>query len=135
MVKITFADGSMLEGTIDELKRIGVEFTKEVDDVNWGYPQPETLSEIALRTLKEVEEAARRKQAEKELEAKWAKIGRKPNEYKKGDAVQYKKCFTKVLGMKRGKVEIKQGNNVGKTMLVDAKDLTLVFPVEARFDV
>ena len=35
MVKITFADGSMLEGTIDELKRIGVEFTKE------EVPQPE----------------------------------------------------------------------------------------------
>jgi hypothetical protein len=88
-------------------------------------------ADIVRATDEEVAEAKRKFEEVK----KWAKIGRKPNEFKKGDAVRYKKCFTTVVASNRTRVALNQSNNVETNIVVSPNDLTLVFPVEARFDV
>jgi hypothetical protein len=81
-------------------------------------------------TEEEVAEAnAKAKEAER-----WAAIGRKPNEFKVGDAVRYKKAFTIVTEVKRGIIRINQSNNVETQIAVQPSDLTLVFPAEAKFE-
>jgi hypothetical protein len=88
---------------------------------------------IVKATDEEVAEA-KAKLAQKDLEAKWAKIGRKPNEFKEGDAVRYKKAFTTVVVATPELVRINQSNNVDKHICVSPADLTLVFPAEASFE-
>jgi hypothetical protein len=89
--------------------------------------------ELVRATDEEVSEA-KRKHAEQVESERWAKIGRKPLEYKVGDAVRYKNAFTTVTTSKRGLIRIDQSNHETRNIEVRPTDLTLVFPVEARFD-
>jgi hypothetical protein len=75
-----------------------------------------------------------RKNSKKVEAQRWAKIGRKPNEFKVGDAVRYKKAFTTVVDSVPGLIRIDQPNNNDKYIAVNPSDLTLVFPAEARFE-
>jgi hypothetical protein len=173
MAKITLADGMVIEGTIEELKQMGVKFpvedepkaeplkvgdyAKTLVESKHGYTgtgeivkiettdfPSESGHTIAVRNLRgrdglfkpsELVLATDKEVAEKEIEAKWAKIGREPNEFKKGDAVQYKKAFTVVSEIKPdGIVAINQSNHISKNITVSPEDLTLVFPAEARFE-
>ncbi|WP_207119817.1 hypothetical protein [Bacillus velezensis] len=94
----------------------------------FGYATPDQLEILSEEEVAEIE----RQQAE---EAKWAKIGRKVGEYKKGDVVQFKDDYVAI-----GVVEDVGTSRLGVRMPDEAyqgpykNDVTLVTPVEARFD-
>jgi hypothetical protein len=171
MAKITLADGMVIEGTIEELRQMGVKFPVEdepkveslkvgdyakviqtghyqngtiVKIVNFGrydgYFDTENLDgtsgdihfpEQLIRATDEEVAEAKAKLAQKELEAKWAKIGRKPNKFKEGDFVKYKKCFAEVTRVGIYDMSIEAPNGIIPIAFESAK---LVTPVEARFD-
>jgi hypothetical protein len=70
----------------------------------------------------------------KREEIRWAKIGRKTGEFKKGDLVRYKKGMTEVIKVSDDSVTIAQLDHKGKPLSVDKPALTLLAPVEQRFD-
>jgi hypothetical protein len=67
-------------------------------------------------------------------EIRWAKIGRKPGEFKKGDIVRYKKAVTDVLSVTDDLVTINQRTYGGVFYQTKNDNLTLIVPVEQRFD-
>ncbi|MCY7682064.1 hypothetical protein [Bacillus velezensis] len=93
-----------------------------------GFATPDQLEILSEEEAAEIE----RKQAE---EAKWAKIGRKVGEYKEGDVVQFKDDYVAI-----GVVEDVGTSRLGVRMPDEAyqgpykNDVTLITPVEARFD-
>jgi hypothetical protein len=89
--------------------------------------------EIIRATNEEVSKAKRQGEL-KAVAEKWSNIGRKPNEFKVGDAVRYKKAFTTVVVAIPGLIRINQSNHVDKHISVRPEDLSLVFPTEARFE-
>lgn len=204
MAKITFEDGTVIEGTVDELKQMGVkfpvaemeesgEYRKVADrkpkvgdfikfsktgdnDVTVGSyyeimrfdsdGDPEffdndgdidvavsdegdvyAIYEIVRATDEEVAEAKRQLER-KEVEEKWAKIGRKHGEFKIGDIVRVinaedsghingviseilgDACYTGNLLMFN--VRVTRPSNTGGWLY--AEDMELITPVEARFD-
>jgi hypothetical protein len=62
---------------------------------------------------------------------KWAEIGRKPNEFKEGDFVKYKKCFAEVTRVGIYDMSIEAPNGI---IPVAFESAILITPVEARFD-
>ncbi|MEC3770774.1 hypothetical protein [Bacillus velezensis] len=128
----------------------------EVSDNNFDHPSRGTLIRIEggdclrgsgcatpdqLEILSE-EEAAEieRKQAE---EAKWAKIGRKVGEYKKGDVVAYddpeffeNSGIGEVISVFGGDPKVRAIGCEGNTVqyYLEPAQLRLITPVEARFD-
>ncbi|WP_206427027.1 hypothetical protein [Bacillus velezensis] len=94
----------------------------------FGYATPDQLEILTEEEAAKIE----RQQAE---EAKWAKIGRKIGEYKEGDVVQFKDDYVAI-----GVVEDVGTSRLGVRMPDEAyqgpykNDVTLITPVEARFD-
>lgn len=101
-------------------------------------------SELVLATEDEVA-AAKEAEAKRSTEAKWAKIGRKVGEYRKGDIVAYDDPeWLKNKGI--GEVtEDTDEDNYARVVATDIRGksigiyllpekLTLITPVEARFD-
>ncbi|MGE1096864.1 hypothetical protein ACQJZ4_07755 [Bacillus altitudinis] len=101
-------------------------------------------SELALATEAEVA-AAKEAEAKRDVEAKWAKIGRKVGEYKVGDIVAYDdRCWFGNSGIG----EVTEGVATSYNVRVAATDrggvkkefylikcrVTLITPVESRFD-
>ncbi|MCY7439397.1 hypothetical protein [Bacillus altitudinis] len=101
-------------------------------------------SELVLATEAEVA-AAKEAEAKRSIEAKWAKIGREVDEYKVGDIVAYDdQCWFGNSGIG----EVSEATNENENTYVVATDnrgrrsrfylssekLTLITPVEARFD-
>lgn len=187
MAKITLLDGTVIEGTIEELRQMGAKFPVEEETatdpkpelgelqvgeyakvVNNNGANPkfnigtvlEIIGEFAgayeyqtldrsykgfaypYRLIKATEEEVAEAKAQVELEAKWAKINRKPNEYKEGDIVR----GVRMMGDGRiveGVVEdldkedeahlgIIPFNEVDGYYAINATEL--ITPVEARFD-
>lgn len=93
-----------------------------------GFAAPDQLEILTEEKAAEIE----RKQAE---EAKWAKIGRKVGEYKKGDIVntEYYGVF-EVTEIDKGSEHPIRGKMNGCESGMMIKGVTLVTPVEARFD-
>jgi hypothetical protein len=91
----------------------------------------EKIKDMEKAVIKQMDDSWRKVAREAAL---WAKIGRKPNEFKVGDAVRYKKAFTTVVDSVPGLIRIDQPNNNDKYIAVNPSDLTLVFPAEARFE-
>ncbi|MGG4171348.1 hypothetical protein ABEW20_06130 [Bacillus safensis] len=101
-------------------------------------------SELVLATEDEVA-AAKETEVKRANEAKWAKIGRKVDEYKVGDIVAYDDPY---WFENKGFGEVIDGTDSDGDTLVEAVDhrgdidcnylvsekLTLITPVEARFD-
>ncbi|MFD1270662.1 hypothetical protein ACFQ3Y_24945 [Paenibacillus motobuensis] len=106
---------------------------KHVVGSGGGYAKPEQLEKVSAEEIAEIE----RKQAE---EAKWAAIGRKVNEYKRGDVV---KCiglaaetagYGEVLADPTAKrVQVRYYNHFG-ICAEPFNIITLITPVEQRFD-
>ncbi|WP_342468210.1 hypothetical protein NSS78_16345 [Bacillus sp. FSL W8-0920] len=99
-------------------------------------------SDLVLATEAEVA-AAKEAEAKRSIEAKWTKIGRKVDEYRKDDIVAYddpewfaNKGFGKVGEDKGGLVRVAAVDKGGfNNVFYLGKDrITLVTPVEARFD-
>jgi hypothetical protein len=105
---------------------------------------PKELTEIFERVLE-------RKQAEKEIEAKvntkWAKIGRKPNEFKKGDIVRvmpnnyWFDNSDYIYGVVDHLSESGNPSVVGRvkdgriiSLYIEVNEVELIAPVESRFD-
>ncbi|WP_144492848.1 hypothetical protein [Bacillus pumilus] len=101
-------------------------------------------SELVLATEAEVA-TAKEAEAKRSIEAKWAKIGRKVDEYKVGDIVAYDdRCWFGNSGIG----EVSEGTSTNYQVRVAATDrggvknefylnkgrVTLITPVEARFD-
>ncbi|ATO12220.1 hypothetical protein ACJGE4_15515 [Bacillus velezensis] len=122
------------EGEIEALKSDvaalkGEPEYKRIDSTErFGYATPDQLEILTEEEAAKIE----RQQAE---EAKWAKIGRKIGEYKKGDVVQFKDDYVAI-----GVVEDVGTSRLGVRMPDEAyqgpykNDVTLITPVEARFD-
>ncbi|MFV4878909.1 hypothetical protein [Bacillus velezensis] len=93
-----------------------------------GFATPDQLEILSEEEAAEIE----RQQAE---EAKWAKIGRKVGEYKKGDIVntEYYGVF-EVTEIDKGSEHPIRGKMNGYESGMMIKGVTLVTPVEARFD-
>ncbi|EDW22598.1 hypothetical protein FO510_05395 [Bacillus pumilus] len=99
-------------------------------------------SELVLATEDEVA-AVKEAEAKHSVEAKWAKIGRKVDEYRKDDIVAYddpewfaNKGFGKVGEDKGGLVRVAAVDKGGfnNVFYLEKDRITLVTPVEARFD-
>ncbi|MCA0117398.1 hypothetical protein [Bacillus sp. RSS_NA_20] len=101
-------------------------------------------SELVLATEAEVA-AAKEAEAKRSIEAKWAKIGRKVDEYKVGDIVAYDDPnWFKNEGVGKvvedidvdGDIRIDAVDHRGSRELyyLSTEKLTLITPVEARFD-
>jgi hypothetical protein len=169
MAKITLADGMVIEGTIEELKQMGVKFPVEeaeplkvgdyvkvvaaessvakngdifkITHVNGVFPfEGQRIGDFAeeqfydreiVRATDEEVAEAKAKLAEEENVAKWAKIGRKPNEFKEGDFVKYKKCFAEVTRVGIYDMSIEAPNGI---IPVAFESAILITPGEARFD-
>jgi hypothetical protein len=177
MAKITLADGMVIEGTIEELKQMGVKFPVETSEIEQeplkvgdyakvsnhvshdGYAGAGDIVELhsndggfydfkvvkltdrsdctlfdRCSLTRATDEEVAEVKAKLEFAEKWAKIGRKPNEFKAGDAVRYKNAFTTVVVVIPGLIRINQSSNVDKHIAVNPSELTLVFPAEARFE-
>ncbi|WP_418134561.1 hypothetical protein ACNFKI_06395 [Bacillus velezensis] len=93
-----------------------------------GCATPDQLEILSEEEAAEIE----RKQAE---EAKWAKIGRKVGEYKKGDIVntEYYGVF-EVTEIDKGSEHLIRGMMKGYESGMMIEGVTLITPVEARFD-
>ncbi|MDQ8094212.1 hypothetical protein [Bacillus amyloliquefaciens] len=93
-----------------------------------GFATPDQLEILSEEEVAEIE----RQQAE---EAKWAKIGRKVGEYKKGDIVntEYYGVF-EVTEIDRGSEHPIRGKMKGYESGMMIEGVMLVTPVEARFD-
>ena len=138
-VKVVAAESSVAKnGDLFKIIRQNCGFPFEGERVTDGAVEQFFDREIVRATDEEVAEAKQKLEAaieRKAIEEKWAKIGRKPNELKVGDAVQYKNAFTTVTGIKPGGiVALNQLNHTKRNLEVSAEELTLVFPAEARFD-
>ncbi|MDR7001611.1 hypothetical protein [Neobacillus niacini] len=194
MAKIIIGEMTF-EGTIEELKQMGVKFpveeeaqpeplkvgdyAKVVGNGNKGpeCPHPFEIGEIVTilqhaqgtkgpvfvsdsllggkggvatvdvvrATDEEVAEAKRElaaKTERKELEEKWAKIGRKPNEFKKGDIVitkgspAYKKGTLRIVKevAPKGYGDYERGLTLEGGGWIYKHNVELITPVEARFD-
>ncbi|MCP6682950.1 hypothetical protein [Bacillus nakamurai] len=125
----------------------------EVADANFDHPRGKLIKIVSdrgrigfatpdqLEILSEEEVAEiKRKQAE---EAKWAKIGRKVGEYKKGDVVSYddpawfkNSGIGEVVGLSAGDPRVRAVDSGGDkpAYYLDPVKLRLITPVEARFD-
>jgi hypothetical protein len=133
------ADPGML--SFDDIVRITdkspINYDFRVERIIDGSSDAFDSSELEKATDEEVAEAKRQK-AETETKLaevmRWAKIGRKPKEFKVGDAVRYKNAFTTVTESKRGLIRINQSNHETRNIEVHPAELTLVFPVGAKFD-
>ncbi|MED1527869.1 hypothetical protein [Bacillus pumilus] len=99
-------------------------------------------SELVHATEAEVA-TAKEAEAKRSIEAKWAKIGRKVDEYRKDDIVAYddpewfaNKGFGKVGEDKGGLVRVAAVDKGGfnNVFYLEKDRITLVTPVEARFD-
>ncbi|MGF0002863.1 hypothetical protein ACQRCG_04995 [Bacillus altitudinis] len=101
-------------------------------------------SELVLATEAEVA-AAKEAEAKRDVEAKWAKIGRKVDEYKVGDIVAYddprwfgNEGFGEVIQgtNENNYTRVVATNNRGTRIdfYLEPEKLTLITPVEARFD-
>jgi hypothetical protein len=156
MAKITLANGTIIEGTIEEIKRMGVKFPvmdeplkvgdyakvifdgngcsdindivliTEVEDseipyntqhINGAYAGWHYIDSLVRATDEEIAKETERK----EIETKWAKIGRKPGEVKVGDIVRRAPGYYDIVA-----------NIYGGNKLAVGEEL--VAPVEARFD-
>jgi hypothetical protein len=100
-------------------------------------------SQITRATDEEVAEAKREyanQQAEKELADKWAKIGRKPNEFKEGDIIGFKFLHEPLLAYEAKRIDGKElwyydAEEKREMFLAsDSDSVSLVTPVEHRFD-
>ncbi|SIR92785.1 hypothetical protein [Bacillus velezensis] len=94
----------------------------------FGFATPDQLEILSEEEAAEIE----RKQAE---EAKWAKIGRKVGEYKKGDVVQLSESdgvlgIMDFIGTQFYGVQLPNGDYARP----DTEGVILITPVEARFD-
>ncbi|MGM0815340.1 MAG: hypothetical protein ACQEUO_07430 [Bacillota bacterium] len=131
-VRITKDDGSDIPFYCDVLSRdiAGQIWMRESCLV------PATGDEVA---------AAKEAEAKRSIEAKWAKIGRKVDEYRKGDIVAYddpawfgnKGIGTVIKDTDRGSdplVEAVTSAGVLMPYCLRVSKLTLITPVEARFD-
>jgi hypothetical protein len=85
MAKIVLENGVVIEGTVEELAQMADKFGAK-------HPEDEGIEIYEKvgaehRTDEEVAQA-KAEYERKQAEQKWAKIGRKPNEFKKGDIVR-----------------------------------------------
>ncbi|MFW0909671.1 hypothetical protein [Bacillus altitudinis] len=90
-------------------------------------------SDLVLATEAEVA-VAKEAEAKRSIEAKWAKIGRKVDEYKVGDLVKYLSdgeiCEVGKITDRKVMCSTEEYGLCGEL----PKDITLITPVEARFD-
>jgi hypothetical protein len=131
-----------LEGRIARITGglFGNEYSIEhIPSLNDGNMYKINGGNAVLATDEEVAQA-KAEQALKELEAKWAKIGRKPNEFKKGDIVRYigggslKGELVEVYEVVSDiKTKVKWASKYGICTELN-KDIELIAPVEYRFD-
>ncbi|TCM89644.1 hypothetical protein EV294_112109 [Paenibacillus sp. BK033] len=130
-----YDNGKVYEVT-EPIKHEGEPGTIEIKggSVRTGYAKPEQLVKVTAEEL-----------AKEALTAKWAAIGRKVNEFKKGDIVLYVKNGKDVLGTVEDVSNSLLGVRVASTKLNDMSatydavykvehKATLVTPVEQRFD-
>lgn len=107
-----------------------------------GYAKADQLEKVSAEQLAEIE----RKKAEEAERAKWAAIGRKVNEYKRGDIVSFTRNDGKAgigavedvadgaIGVRRTHGAFEGGGDY-RGVYYDAGDsVTLIVPVEQRFD-
>ncbi|EGI2114757.1 hypothetical protein FH832_002820 [Listeria monocytogenes] len=117
------------------------ESKRVTDDIRWYVSEEEVV-----RATEEDVSAFKAKEAQRKLEAKWAKIGRKPNEFKSGDIVRV--VDSPAAHPEGSLVEVQTvSTNASLTAngyLADfarsitlgyaLDDVELITPVEARFD-
>jgi transcription antitermination factor NusG len=123
-----FTNGEIYEVTNANYKHYG-EGKIQLD--NSGYALPHQIEKLSAEEVEKIE-------AQAELEAKWAEIERKPNEYKEGDIVR---VVSSPGALPVGSIfEVKAVDSDGDVychegyIYIPEKRLKLITPVEARFD-
>lgn len=184
MAKITLNDGSILEGTTEELAELmkkvgglGAEFTEDNELKVGDYVVPlesaddeyeitntkmklgkvvegdadvirievvvhEDASEIGYTYLgesKHFRKATDEEVAQAKAEQKWAKIGRRPGEFKKGDIVRVVECTGaheagEIVELAKDGANEYLGND-GVVYVGEPERFELIAPVESRVDI
>lgn len=114
--------------------------TESMSGNNWG-GNPNCSAICLVKATEEEVAKAKAELAERAEAERWAKIGRKPNEFKKGDIVQSKEFPSEVgtVGEINGKFrDIRYYVNFGEKgygiCTEKPENIELITPVEARFD-
>lgn len=148
--KVVLNDGALEIGDIvrisEEVPAVYSFFAERMGD---NEREAFNLDELVRATDEEVAEA-KSKLERKRGDEKWAKIGRKPNEFKKGDIVKYTPSPDRIVhGLKdysgiTVEVTSVSGGSIGVSKpdfvcngygtMSTVEELTLITPVEARFD-
>ncbi|MEK4970670.1 hypothetical protein MKX29_24000 [Cytobacillus sp. FSL R7-0696] len=106
----------------------GTDIPFKNEHLDGSYAGWQDVESLVRATDEEVAEA----KAQAALEAKWAKIGRKPNEFKKGDIVHSGNGSPEFTVL--AEHEISTGKVAFESRRVDLDIVGLVTPVESRFD-
>lgn len=132
-----FSIGDIVELVDDSNRITKFEAHRVTDGDEWFISE----KEIVRATDEEVAEAKKAQAEQAAVDAKWAKIGRKPNEFKKGDIVYANISNNHPNGVlasvHRGPIGSVQGGNYylnNDTDVALGDRLELITPVESRFD-
>ncbi|QAS52404.1 hypothetical protein [Halobacillus litoralis] len=101
-----------------------------VDGYHQGF---QNLNEISINSPL-IRLATPEEEEQEKERRKWAEIGREVNEYKGGDLIHYEDDFQEVEHVEEDKVRFWSGERLKTSIFKWNQYLTLVCPVELRFD-
>jgi len=125
------ADGSV-SGFDFKVNFVNVTGASKIEGQTYGYIDAKNIVKATESEIAEAKAEAERQAAN----AKWAKIGRKPNEYKEGDVVHDgsdRPIFTVLSCYEIAERNVQFYGDDG-SFTVDIENIELITPVEARFD-
>lgn len=110
-----------------------------------GWVYTDELTKVSEEEAEKVKAESEAKEAQRKLEAKWSKIGRKVNEYKRGDIVRATRGRAFGSDHEKGDIgeiitepthhfRVKSARCKDGALWTQACSVELITPVEARFD-
>jgi hypothetical protein len=101
-----------------------------------GFAKPDQLEKVSAEEVAEIEAKAKKESERFEVLRRWAKIGRKPNEFKEGDIVKFVTHAFLIESISDTHIYFKThgGSSYGVYIGNVPSTVELITPVEARFD-
>lgn len=130
--------GKVVEERAGDYRDIEVEVIAHEGDLRVGVTFPVESKHFRKATDEEVAQA-KAEHERKQAEQKWAKIGRKPGEFKKGDIVRVVECtgaheIGEIVELAKDCANEYLGND-GVVLVGEPEWFELIAPVESRVDI